>query len=46
MRSEFNAKLEGEVKLSVNDFIIKAAACALKKNPVVNSSWSDNAVRQ
>lgn len=26
-------------KVSVNDLIIKAAACALRKHPTVNSSW-------
>ena len=32
------------VKISVNDFIIKAAALALKKVPQVNASWSDEAM--
>jgi pyruvate dehydrogenase E2 component (dihydrolipoamide acetyltransferase) len=31
-------------KLSVNDFVIKAVAMALKKVPEVNASWTDNAV--
>jgi pyruvate dehydrogenase E2 component (dihydrolipoamide acetyltransferase) len=31
-------------KLSVNDFLVKAAALALKKVPEVNASWTDNAV--
>jgi pyruvate dehydrogenase E2 component (dihydrolipoamide acetyltransferase) len=31
-------------KLSVNDFIIKACAMALKKVPEVNASWTDTAV--
>jgi pyruvate dehydrogenase E2 component (dihydrolipoamide acetyltransferase) len=33
------------VKLSVNDFVIKAAAAALKKVPQVNCSWQDTFVR-
>ena len=33
-------------KLSVNDFIIKATALALKKVPTANASWSDEATLQ
>lgn len=33
-------------KLSVNDFIIKASALALKKVPEANASWSDEAILQ
>lgn len=33
-------------KLSVNDFIIKAVALALKKVPAANASWTDEAVLQ
>eukprot|EP00316_Scyphosphaera_apsteinii_P008309 CAMPEP_0119309484 /NCGR_PEP_ID=MMETSP1333-20130426/15792_1 /TAXON_ID=418940 /ORGANISM="Scyphosphaera apsteinii, Strain RCC1455" /LENGTH=453 /DNA_ID=CAMNT_0007313471 /DNA_START=21 /DNA_END=1382 /DNA_ORIENTATION=+ len=33
-------------KISVNDFIIKACAKALKEVPVCNSSWRDEYVRQ
>ena len=33
-----------EYKLSVNDFIIKASALALKKVPAANASWSDEAI--
>ncbi|HEY3918936.1 MAG TPA: pyruvate dehydrogenase complex dihydrolipoamide acetyltransferase [Stellaceae bacterium] len=32
------------VKTSVNDFIIKAAALALRKVPMVNASWSEDAI--
>jgi pyruvate dehydrogenase E2 component (dihydrolipoamide acetyltransferase) len=35
-------KGEGAFKLSVNDFIIKAAAMTLKKVPAANASWSDD----
>lgn len=36
----------GEYKLSVNDFIIKAAAIALKAVPEVNSEWRESYVRR
>lgn len=34
------------VKLSVNDFVIKAAALACKKVPAANSAWMDTFIRQ
>jgi pyruvate dehydrogenase E2 component (dihydrolipoamide acetyltransferase) len=34
-------KGDGTYKLSVNDFVIKAVAMALKKVPAANASWSD-----
>ena len=34
------------VKISVNDFIIKAAALALRHHPNVNASWGDDAIAQ
>ncbi len=33
-------------KVSVNDFIIKASALALRKVPAANASWSDEAILQ
>lgn len=33
-------------KISVNDFVIKASAKALKKVPEANSSWNDNGIMQ
>jgi pyruvate dehydrogenase E2 component (dihydrolipoamide acetyltransferase) len=33
-------------KVSFNDLIIKACAMALRKHPEVNSSWTDEAIRQ
>jgi pyruvate dehydrogenase E2 component (dihydrolipoamide acetyltransferase) len=40
LRAQLNAALEKDgVKLSVNDFILKAAAEALGRVPVVNCSW-------
>jgi pyruvate dehydrogenase E2 component (dihydrolipoamide acetyltransferase) len=35
---------EGAYKLSVNDFIIKAAAMALKKVPAANATFTDEAI--
>ncbi len=34
-----------DVKVSFNDFIVKAAAVALKKHPAVNSSWLNDKIR-
>jgi len=45
-RKELNEKANGEYKLSVNDFIVKAAAMALKAYPAANVSWNDDAVHQ
>lgn len=47
MRKEFNQHLEKEgIKLSVNDFLVKAASLACRKVPEANSAWMDNFVRQ
>ncbi len=40
VRKELNARDEG-FKLSVNDFVIRASALALKKVPAANASWTD-----
>jgi len=45
-RKEINEKANGDYKLSVNDFIIKANAMALKAYPAANVSWTDAAVLQ
>jgi pyruvate dehydrogenase E2 component (dihydrolipoamide acetyltransferase) len=42
-RKTINA--DGNVKISVNDFIVKAVAGALRKNPQVNSSWLGDKIR-
>ncbi|MBU6324167.1 MAG: pyruvate dehydrogenase complex dihydrolipoamide acetyltransferase [Bacteroidetes bacterium] len=34
-----------EVKISMNDLVIKAAASALRKHPKINSSWLGNTIR-
>ena len=41
-----NISGNGEFKLSVNDFVVKAAALSLLKVPAVNSSWMDTYIRQ
>jgi len=48
VRKELNARApegEGAYKLSVNDFVIKAAALALRRVPKANASWTDEAAR-
>ncbi|OUS15602.1 pyruvate dehydrogenase complex dihydrolipoamide acetyltransferase [Rhodospirillales bacterium 47_12_T64] len=41
-RKELNAS--GDVKISVNDFVIRAAALALKKVPAANASYSEEGI--
>ncbi|MCC0077891.1 MAG: pyruvate dehydrogenase complex dihydrolipoamide acetyltransferase [Rhodobacter sp.] len=44
-RGQLNAQLEGRgVKLSVNDFIIKACAMALQKVPDANAVWAGDRI--
>jgi len=45
-RSTFNKMLPENEKLSINDFIIKASALALKAHPDVNSAWMDTYIRR
>jgi pyruvate dehydrogenase E2 component (dihydrolipoamide acetyltransferase) len=46
LRQQLNASLEAEgVKLSVNDFILKACAEALRRVPAVNASWEGSHIR-
>lgn len=42
-RKQINAS--GDVKVSFNDFVVKAAAAALRKHPKVNSSWLNDVIR-
>jgi len=47
LRQEINTSYEKEgVKLSVNDFIIKAAALSCKRVPACNSAWMETFIRQ
>uniref|UniRef100_A0A7N8X9A5 Acetyltransferase component of pyruvate dehydrogenase complex n=1 Tax=Mastacembelus armatus TaxID=205130 RepID=A0A7N8X9A5_9TELE len=43
---EIRKELNENIKLSVNDFIIKASALACLKVPECNSSWMDTVIRQ
>ncbi|XP_069803364.1 dihydrolipoyllysine-residue acetyltransferase component of pyruvate dehydrogenase complex, mitochondrial [Dendropsophus ebraccatus] len=47
LRKELNEVVKSEnIKLSVNDFIIKASALSCLKVPEANSSWMDTVIRQ
>lgn len=47
LRKELNAEVKAQnIKLSVNDFIIKASSLACLKVPECNSSWMDTVIRQ
>jgi pyruvate dehydrogenase E2 component (dihydrolipoamide acetyltransferase) len=43
VRKELNSRFEN-VKISVNDFVIRAAALALKQVPAANASWDDSGI--
>jgi pyruvate dehydrogenase E2 component (dihydrolipoamide acetyltransferase) len=42
-RTELNAKSDA-YRISVNDFVIRATALALRQVPAANASWSDEAI--
>ncbi len=46
LRETLNAQSNGQYKLSVNDFVIKAAALALRQVPEANTAWIDNTMVQ
>ena len=46
VRKQINTQADGAYKLSVNDFIIKACAQALKDVPAANASWTPEAMIQ
>lgn len=47
LRTTLNEQLASQgVKLSVNDFIVRAAALALARHPAINSSWTDQGIQQ
>ncbi|KAF5666359.1 dihydrolipoamide acetyltransferase component pyruvate dehydrogenase complex [Fusarium heterosporum] len=46
LRQALNSSADGQYKLSVNDFLIKAIAVASRKVPQVNSSWREGNIRQ
>jgi pyruvate dehydrogenase E2 component (dihydrolipoamide acetyltransferase) len=46
IRAQLNSGLESQgVKLSVNDFVLKASAEALRRVPTVNCSWEGSHIR-
>jgi pyruvate dehydrogenase E2 component (dihydrolipoyllysine-residue acetyltransferase) len=45
IRKELNSKSDS-YRISVNDFVIRAAALALRRVPAANASWSDEAILQ
>ena len=46
LRKSLNDLANGEYKLSVNDFVVKASALTMKKVPEVNSSWMGDFIRR
>jgi len=46
LRTKLNDKAKGEYKLSMNDFVVKAAGLALRKVPEVNSQWNSDSIRR
>jgi pyruvate dehydrogenase E2 component (dihydrolipoyllysine-residue acetyltransferase) len=46
LREVFNQKLDKPDKLSVNDFVVKGAALALRDVPEANSAWLGENIRQ
>ncbi|MGH7062893.1 MAG: pyruvate dehydrogenase complex dihydrolipoamide acetyltransferase [Stellaceae bacterium] len=45
IRGDLNAKSDS-YRISVNDFVIRATALALRQVPAANASWSDEAILQ
>ncbi|MGE5722979.1 MAG: pyruvate dehydrogenase complex dihydrolipoamide acetyltransferase [Sphingomonadales bacterium] len=43
LRGKLNAAAGSAVRLSINDFVVKAAALALRSVPEVNSAWTEEA---
>ena len=47
LRQRINERFADEgIKVSVNDMVIKAVAMALGRHPMVNASWTGEAIRQ
>ena len=46
VRKEINARAPEGIKVSVNDFVIKAIAAALRRVPDANSSWTEEGIRR
>ena len=47
VRKDLNEQLtKDNLKISLNDFVVKAAALSCKKTPEVNSHWMDTFIRK
>ncbi len=46
LRKEVNAAAEGDYKISVNDFVVKACGVAQERVPAANVAWEDEAMLQ
>ena len=44
LRKQINDTLEGDVRVSVNDLVIKACVDALKRHPNLNSTFTDDGI--
>jgi pyruvate dehydrogenase E2 component (dihydrolipoamide acetyltransferase) len=45
LKADLQNRVKGELKLSINDFLIRAAALALRTVPEANASWTDGVTR-
>jgi pyruvate dehydrogenase E2 component (dihydrolipoamide acetyltransferase) len=45
LKAELQPQVKGELKLSINDFLIRATALALRAVPEANASWTEGATR-
>ena len=45
LRGQLNKALEGDVRVSVNDFVIRAAAMAVAKYPIANAVFTEEGVQ-
>ena len=45
LRRQINDSLEGEMRVSVNDLVIKACVGALKRRPNLNATFTDEGIR-
>jgi pyruvate dehydrogenase E2 component (dihydrolipoamide acetyltransferase) len=47
VREKINTIIQSDnIKISVNDFVVRAAALSLKKVPEANTSWQDDHIKQ
>jgi pyruvate dehydrogenase E2 component (dihydrolipoamide acetyltransferase) len=44
IRQRLNARANGAYRLSLNDFVLKAVALALRRVPAANSMWTEEAI--